>query len=167
MAATCMHTVFSCTNTGIVGSNPTRGKDACLRIFCVVLYRMSAYLLWSCTMYRISAYLLCCLVQCTEYLRIFCAILYNVQNICVSSVLSCTMYRMSAYLLCCLVQCTEYLRIFCAVLYNVQNICVSSVLYKMSSEGPISRLKVIYRFYEGFIFSEVNCQWEEARRPNS
>jgi hypothetical protein len=28
-------TVFDCSNTGVVGSNPTRGMDVCLRLFCV------------------------------------------------------------------------------------------------------------------------------------
>jgi hypothetical protein len=28
-------TVFACLNAGIVGSNPTRGMDVCLRLFCV------------------------------------------------------------------------------------------------------------------------------------
>jgi hypothetical protein len=28
-------TVFACSNTGIVGSNPTRGMDVCVRLFCV------------------------------------------------------------------------------------------------------------------------------------
>jgi hypothetical protein len=28
-------TVFASSNTGIVGSNPTRGVDVCLRLFCV------------------------------------------------------------------------------------------------------------------------------------
>jgi hypothetical protein len=28
-------TVFACSNTGIVGSNPTQGLDICLRLFCV------------------------------------------------------------------------------------------------------------------------------------
>jgi hypothetical protein len=27
--------VFARSNTGIVGSNPTRGRDVCLRLFCV------------------------------------------------------------------------------------------------------------------------------------
>jgi hypothetical protein len=50
-----MHTVFNCSNTGIVGSNPTRGMDA---------WCMFAYLL-CCLVQdeRMSAYLLCCLVQ--------------------------------------------------------------------------------------------------------
>jgi hypothetical protein len=182
MEATCMHTVFSCTNTEIVGSNPTWGKDACLRIFCAVLYRT----------YRKSAYLLRCLVQyvyvssvlsCTVCL--FCAVLYSmsayllcclVQHVCVSSVLSCIVclrifcavlyrtYRKSEYLLCSYTAC---LRIFCALLYSmsayllcclVQDICVSSV---MSCTGCLrtgrSPVQGIYHFYEGLIFSEVNC----------
>jgi hypothetical protein len=28
-------TVFACSNTGIVGSNPTRDMDVCLRLFCM------------------------------------------------------------------------------------------------------------------------------------
>jgi hypothetical protein len=28
-------TVFVCSNTGVLGSNPTRGMDACVRLFCV------------------------------------------------------------------------------------------------------------------------------------
>jgi hypothetical protein len=28
-------TVFSISNTGIVGSNPTQGMDVCLRLFCL------------------------------------------------------------------------------------------------------------------------------------
>jgi hypothetical protein len=28
-------TVFACSRTGIVGSNPTRGMDVCVRLFCV------------------------------------------------------------------------------------------------------------------------------------
>jgi hypothetical protein len=33
--------VFARSNTGVAGSNPTRGMDVCLRVFCdcVVLYR--------------------------------------------------------------------------------------------------------------------------------
>jgi hypothetical protein len=33
--------VYDCSNTGIVGSNPTQGMDVCLRLFyvCVVLRR--------------------------------------------------------------------------------------------------------------------------------
>jgi hypothetical protein len=30
-----VRTVFASSNTGIVGSNPTRGMDDCVRIFCV------------------------------------------------------------------------------------------------------------------------------------
>jgi hypothetical protein len=28
-------TVFACSNTGIVGSNPIQGMDVCVRLFCV------------------------------------------------------------------------------------------------------------------------------------
>jgi hypothetical protein len=31
------HTVFSCLNSGITGSNPAQGMDACPHFFCVVL----------------------------------------------------------------------------------------------------------------------------------
>jgi hypothetical protein len=94
--ATCMHTVFSCRSIEIVCSNLTQGKDACLRVFYAVLYKM----------HRKSAYLLCCIVQkaqevyvssvlsctgCVGSLRILCAVLYR-------------RHRKSAYLLCCLVQ---------------------------------------------------------------
>jgi hypothetical protein len=30
-------TVFARSNTGVVGSNPTRGMDVCVRLFCVCL----------------------------------------------------------------------------------------------------------------------------------
>jgi hypothetical protein len=30
-------TAFDCSNTGIIGSNPARGMDVCLRFLCVVL----------------------------------------------------------------------------------------------------------------------------------
>jgi hypothetical protein len=35
-------TVFARSNAGIVGSNPTRGMDVCVRLFCVVLCAGSA-----------------------------------------------------------------------------------------------------------------------------
>jgi hypothetical protein len=28
-------TVFACSKAGVVGSNPTRGMDVCVRLFCV------------------------------------------------------------------------------------------------------------------------------------
>jgi hypothetical protein len=34
-------TVFARSNTGIVGSNPTRGMDVYVRLFCVVLFCVS------------------------------------------------------------------------------------------------------------------------------
>jgi hypothetical protein len=29
--------IFACSNTGIVGSNPTRGMNMCMRLFCMFL----------------------------------------------------------------------------------------------------------------------------------
>jgi hypothetical protein len=34
------HNVLGCTNTGIVGSDPTRGMDVCLVFFCVMFLRV-------------------------------------------------------------------------------------------------------------------------------
>jgi hypothetical protein len=34
-APSMAQTVFSLSNAGVVGSNPTRGMDVCVRLFCV------------------------------------------------------------------------------------------------------------------------------------
>jgi hypothetical protein len=170
-----MHKVVNCSNTGIVGSNPTRGKDVCLVISCVVLYRM----------FRMSAYLLFCLAQavhnvcvssvlsctgCSEYLHIFYSVLHSlfrmslyllfclaqdVQNVCVSSVVLHRLYRTSQYLLFCLAQdvqnvwvssvlpcteCSEYLRIFCVVLYRLLRMSAYLILWSCTGCSECLRI---------------------------